>query len=348
MAAKYSDLTPGERAHWDEYTNLRQISGWTGFDANQNARKIAARAWLVARRKEIWKQAQPKAKGGDGQGWKVSNRRNRHTFLKDEHLNSGAPKRRVRLPAPAVCTNAERVYIEEREVYLTFQTTTAQQKTRKVANLTWLVNRRKRLYHLIKDKPTDARKRRYDVLCIATHTGQAYKDWDRTHNKWGEAIKTGPDPHSRAGIVKWCKSFIGVKESPPDSNRGNPQPSGWQKRVYGGDGVPWCACFAVCSAWDAGIKGSGTASVQLNVNLARQGRGIYRGYTTDPGRVRPGDHCAVMSTSTHTEVVVGPGAYNTVGGNTSSGPGGSQSNGGGVFSRSRRGQIVGWMLIREP
>src|SRR3954449_9771305 len=155
MAAKYSDLTPGERAHWDEYTNLRQISGWTGFDANQNARKIAARAWLVARRKEIWKQAQPKAKGGDGQGWKVSNRRNRHTFLKDEHLNSGAPKRRVRLPAPAVCTNAEKAYIEEREGYLAFASATPEQKRRKLANQKWLVDRRRRLYKLNKDKPTD-------------------------------------------------------------------------------------------------------------------------------------------------------------------------------------------------
>lgn len=348
MAAAYSDLTAAEKAHWNEFCNLRHISGWIGFDADQNARKIAARKWLVERRKEIWRLAQPKSKGGDGQGWKTANRRNRHTFLKDENLNRGAPKHRVRMPAPAVCTSTERVYIEEREVYLVFKTTTPQQKARKVANLAWLVQRRKRLYGLIKQHPTDGRRRRYEVLCIATHAGQAYKDWDKSHNKWGEPIHPPTDPHSRAGIVKWCKSYVGVKEHPAGSNRGEPQPSGWERRVFGGVGVPWCACFSVCSAWDAGISGSGTASVQLNVNLARMGRGIYRGYTTDPRRVRPGDHCAVISTSTHTEVVVGPTAYDTVGGNTSSGPGGSQSNGGGVFARNRRGQIVGWLLIREP
>lgn len=343
--ARYSDLTSAEKAHWDEYTNLREISDWIGFDASQNARRIAARTWLVEQRKKIWRLAQPKAKGGDGQGWKVANRRNRHTFLKDENLNRGAPKHRVRLPAPVVCTDTERVYIEEREVYLTFTTTTPEQKARKVANLTWLVDRRKRLYRLIKDHPTDSRRRRYDVLCIATHTGQAYKEWDRTHNKWGTPTKPPVDPHSRAGIVKWCRHYVGVKENPPGSNAGEPQPGGWMRRVYGGTHIPWCACFAVCSAWDAGIKGSGTASVQLNVNLARRGQGIYRGVTTDPSRVRPGDHCAVISTSTHTEVVVGPSAYDTIGGNT--GPS-SISNGGMVAEGHRRGQIVLWMLIREP
>src|SRR6478752_7592650 len=105
--ATYRDLTAAEKAAWDEYTNLRQISNWPGFDANQNERKLEARLWLVERRKEIWRLAQPKSKGGDGQGWKVANRRNRHTFLKDEHLNRGAPKHRVNLPAPTACTNVE-------------------------------------------------------------------------------------------------------------------------------------------------------------------------------------------------------------------------------------------------
>jgi hypothetical protein len=342
--ASYSDLEKDERTHWDEYQTLRDISDWLGFDAAQQSRKEDARKWLVARRKQIWRLAQPKNKGGDGNGWRHRNRRDRYTFLKDEHLNSGAPKHKVRLPAPAVCTNAEKAYIEEREGYLAFASVNPQQKARKVANLTWLVERRKRLYKLIKDKPTDARQRRYDVLCIATHTGQAYKDWDKAHNKWGVPIKTGPDPHSREGIVRWCNKYVGVKEHPPGSNRGEPHPSDWERRVYGGTGVPWCACFAVCSAWDAGIKGSGTASVQLNVNLARRGQGIYRGYTTDPRRVRPGDHCAVISTSTHTEVVVDA-PYMCIGGNT--GPS-NVSNGGMVAKSNRRGKIVGYMLIREP
>jgi hypothetical protein len=188
---------------------------------------------------------------------------------------------KVRLPAPAVCTNAEKAYIEEREGYLAFASVNHSRSGASWPTW-WLVERRKRLYRLIKDKPTENRKRRYDALCIATRTGQAYKEWDRTHNKWGVPIKTGPDPHSREGIVRWCNKYVGVKEhhlAPTGASRIRPD---WERRVYGGTGVPWCACFTVCSAWDAGIKGSGTASVQLNVNLARKGQGIYRGYTTDP------------------------------------------------------------------
>ena len=217
------------------------------------------------------------------------------------------PKHEVRLPAPAVCTNAEKVYIEEREGYLAFGSITPEQKQRKLDNLNWLVNRRKQLYRLIKEDKTEGRQRRYEALCIATSHGSYYKEWDKKHNKWGVPLtppKPVEDPNSRAGIVRWCNKYVGVKENPAGSNAGEPQPSGWERRVYGGTRIPWCACFSVCSAWDAGIKGSGTASVQLNVNLARKGQGIYRGYTTDPSRVRPGDHCAVGSTSTHTEVVV--------------------------------------------
>jgi hypothetical protein len=349
MAAKasYGDLNKEERAHWDEYQTLREISDWLGFDAAQQERKEDARKWLVDRRKTIWRLAQPKNKGGDGNGWKANNRRARHTFLKDENLNTGAPKHEVRLPAPAVCTNAEKVYIEEREGYLAFGSTTPQQKARKTANLTWLVERRKKLYRLVKEDKTDSRQRRYEALCIATHTGEAYKEWDKKHNKWGVPLKPPTpkaDSSSRAGIVRWCNKYVGVKERPAGSNRGEPQPSGWERRVFGGTGIPWCACFAVCSAWDAGIKGSGTASVQANVNLARRGQGIYRGYTTDWRRVRPGDHCAVISTSTHTEVVVDD-PWDCIGGNT--GPS-NVANGGMVARTQRRGQIVGWMLIREP
>ena len=330
--------------HWDEYQTLREISDWIGFDAAQQQRKEAARKWLVDRRKEIWRLAQKPPKG-DGKGWQVANRRARHTFLKDENLNNGAPKHEVRLPAPAVCTNTEKVYIEEREGYLAFASTSPEQKARKLANVNWLVARRKRLYHLCQEDKTPERQRRYEALCIATSHGSYYKTWDRLHNKWGVPYGDQPSDGGRYDIVRWCNKYVGVKESPPGSNKGEPQPSGWQRRVYGGHGVPWCACFTVCSAWDAGIKGSGTASVQLNVNMARRGQGIFRGATTDPRRVRPGDHCAVISTSTHTEVVVGPSAYDCIGGNT--GPS-NISNGGMVLKTHRRGQIVLWLLIREP
>jgi len=343
VTATYGDLTDQEQAFWNEYETLREISDWVGFDAAQQQRKEAARKWLVNRRKEIWRLAQPKPKG-DGGGWRRYNRRQRYNMLRDDSLNAGAPKHEVRLPAPACCTNTEKVYIEEREGYLAFATVSQEQKVRKLANLNWLIARRKRLYHLTQEDKTDERQRRYEALCIATRHGSYYKKWDAAHNKWG--VPYGDDPKNfRDEIVSWCKHNVGIREKPPGSNSGEPQPSGWMRRVYGGTHIPWCACFSVCSAWDAGVKGSGTASVQLNVNMARRGQGIFRGYTTDPSRVRRGDHCAVISTSTHTEVIVGPSAWDTVGGNT--GPS-SISNGGMVAASNRRGRIVGWLLLREP
>ena len=116
-------------------------------------RTLASGLLLVASRSGGW--LSPGSKGGDGNGWRHANRRDRHTFLRDQNLNAGAPKHEVRLPAPAVCTNTEKVYIEEREGYLAFASTNPEQKKRKVANLNWLVERRKRLYRLIQEDKTD-------------------------------------------------------------------------------------------------------------------------------------------------------------------------------------------------
>lgn len=332
----YGDLTEGEQAHWNEYTNLRQISDWPGFDAAQDQRRADSRTWLQERRKEIWRLAQDPPKG-DGQGWDHANRRARYEFLKDSNLNSGAPKHEVRLPCPGTATDTEKVYIEEREVYLAFGSTTDEQKARKQANVDWLVARRKQLWHLMQDdpdgnKPND-RQARYDALCIATHHGSAYEEWDATHNKWGQPYTptTGAGGDSRSDVKRWLDSYIGVRENPDGSNKGREQPSTWQERVYGSDGVPWCACFAVCSSWDNGVSGSGTAGVYNNVQLAKKGQGIYRGWTSDPSKVHAGDHAFIGSD--HTGVIYDRDTGQTVEGNTSNSQ--SQWNGGEVVKKSR-------------
>jgi len=345
----YGDLTSAEQAHWNEYTNLRQLSDWPGFSDGQRQRRTDSRAWLVERRKSIWRSAQPKSKGGDGKGWNVANRRTRWEFLKDANLNTGAPKHEVRLPAPGAMTQTERVYVEEREVYLVFTSTSDAQKARKVANVDWLVNRRKQLYRLLRDEPNKMareRKARYDALCIATGHGKVFTEWKKTHNKWGVPIKTEPTT-GRAVAVSNARKHLGVKENPANSNRGEPQPSGWQRRVFGSTGVPWCACFTSCMAWDAGVEGSATAAVSVACSMARAGKGIYRGATRDPSRVRRGDHAVIGCESCHIEMVISDtDPYHTIGGNTSPGAGGSQYNGGGVFERHRRGQVVLWLLVR--
>lgn len=347
----YGDLTEGEQAHWNEYTNLRAISDWPGFDEAQDQRRADSRQWLEDRRAELWHYLN--SEPIDEEANEDNKRRQRYEFLKDENLNSGAPKHEVRLPCSGTATDTERVYIEEREVYLAFGSTTDEQKARKQANVDWLVSRRKELWHLMQDdpdgnKPND-RQTRYDQLCIATHYGSAYDpEWTSTHNQWGQPYTptTGAEGGGRSACKEWLDKYLGVHENPDGSNCGHEQPSKWQARVYGDDGVPWCACFAVCSSWDNGVSGSGTAGVWNNTDLAKKGQGIYRGYTTDPSRIHAGDHAFISDD--HTGVIYDRDSGTTVEGNTSA-SGGSQWNGGQVAKKSRGwGYWTGFGLVRYP
>jgi hypothetical protein len=139
------------------------------------------------------------------------------------------------LPCPPSATKTERVYIEEREVYLAFAATTNEQKARKTANVDWLVERRKQLYTLMQDSSdaenkANGRSDRYRALCIATHHGDAYEQWADTHNKWGKAYTEDGVETSTGGVQtrSWfkahCRSYLRISESPPGSNRGAPQP----------------------------------------------------------------------------------------------------------------------------
>jgi hypothetical protein len=340
----YGVLTEGEQAHWNEYTNLRQISDWPGFDAEQDQRRADAKAWLNAKMDDIVEAAET-----DG-GWDKSDRGERYDQLSKQ--NNGSPKHEVRLPCPGSATDSEKVYIEEREVYLVFGSTTDEQKARKQANVDKLVEKRKKLWHLMQDDPSNNksndRQARYDALCIATSHGEVYEEWDKTHNKYGEPYSEDDDVRSE--IAKWLDKYVGVSENPKGSNTGSPQPSEWQRRVYGDDGVPWCACFSVCSSWDAGVTGSGTASVGNNADLARQGKGIYKGYTTDPSKVRIGDH--MFKNGDHTGVARGTlqsnGNIRGVEGNTSgTTSSGSQWNGDVVADKTRHHSYwTGYGLIR--
>ena len=347
----YGDLTEAEQHHWDAYATLRAITDWEGFTDAQNNRKLAERDWLVNQRKEIWRCAEGKKPCDGGAGWDVNNRYARYETLKDSSLNTAEAKHEYTLPAGG-CTPTEKVYIEEREGWLMIggdgQSADDAQKQRKVANSDWLVARRKQVWHLGEDEGWDEadRELRYTNLCIATHHGQAWEDYEQSHNKYGQETSSGsPGGSTRSACKDWLDSYLGVHENPDGSNRGSPQPSNWQVRVYGDDGVPWCACFAVCSAWDCGVSGSGTAGVWNNTQLAKQGSGIYKGYTTDPGKVHAGDHAFISDD--HTGVIYDRDSGTTVEGNTSNS--GSQWNGGSVVKKNRGwGYWTGFGLVRFP
>ena len=354
----YSDLTETEQHYWDEYGTLRAITDWAGFTDAQENRKQAARTWLQEQRKEIWRCAEGKKPESCKPGWNINNRSARYETLKDDNLNTATAKHEYTLPASG-CTDTEKSYIEEREGYLMIGGDGASadddQKARKTSNSDWLVERRKKVYSLInsssdQENKDNNRSTRYSNLCIATHYGDQWDKYEREHNKYGQEIHDsggGSGKTGRSACKDWLDSFLGVHENPDGSNKGSPQPSKWQQRVYGSDGVPWCACFAGCSAWDNGVSGTVTAGVANNVSLAKQGSGIYKGWTNDPSKVHAGDHAFIGSD--HTGVIYDRDTGQTVEGNTSP-SGGSQWNGGQVAKKTRGWGYwsAGFGLVRFP
>jgi hypothetical protein len=348
----YDSLTEAEAAHWDEYTRLRELSDWPGFTDEQDDRRAESRSWLVAQRKQIWRAAEGELEGVVV-GWHVNDRSERYAQLKDDKLNGGTCRRVASLPRDG-CTDSERALIAERCTWWMVDSTTDAQKSRKQDCTDWLIARRKQVYGLIADGPeseNDANNRhgRYGDLCVATRYGDAYDEWLETHNASDGSAKSSSSS-SRADVVANCRRYLGVSENPPDSNRGNPEPDGWQGRVMGYSGQPWCACFATCMAWDVGVVGSGSAGVQVIVDMARAHQGMFRGWTTDPGDVLRGDFAVIGCTSCHIGVVVdSDDPYHTIEGNTSPGSEGSQYNGGCVAERHRSGgDVVGWALVDYP
>jgi hypothetical protein len=346
MADNYDKLTEAEKAYWDIYTRLREISDWEGFSDAQDLIKNSARDWLVNQRKYIWRCAEGEIDGVKS-GWGINNRQARYDQLKDDKLNNGSCRRVCQLPTNGG-TPSEKAGISEREMWWRVSSVDDATLDWRQSNADWATNKRKQIWHLADEEGWDEAERelRYNNLCVATKHGSPYDDWAKSHNTTtGEKKSSGGGKSSRSACVDWLEKNIGVHENPDGSNKGNPQPSGWQNRVYGDDGVAWCACFAVCSAWDNGVKGTGTPGVWNNTDLAKKGQGIYKGYTTDPSKVHAGDHAFISDD--HTGVICDRETMATIEGNTSNS--GSQWNGGSVVKKDRGpGYWTGYGIVDFP
>jgi hypothetical protein len=351
MADHYDQLTDTEAAYWDIYTRLRALSDWDGFTDGQESHKDAARSWLINQRKFIWRCAEGKETPEYKAGWDINQRSERYAQLDENNLNAGSCRRTCQLPTNAG-TPTEKSVISEREMWWRVSSVDNDTKKWRQDNADWLTSRRKQVWHLGEDEGWDEaeRKTRYDNLCIATKTGQAYDDWATSHDTTTGEKKSSGGSSSRAQAVSRARSYLGVTESPANSNRGNPQPDGWEGRVYGSSGVPWCACFATCMAWDSGVKGSSSAAVQVIMSMAQNHQGMFRGWTTDPSEVLRGDLAVIGCATCHIGVVVdSDDALHTIEGNTSPGTEGSQFNGGCVAEKHRsRGEVIGWALVDYP
>lgn len=163
-------------------------------------------------------------------------------------------------------------------------------------------------------------------------------------------------PFTAAQFVDKLAGQVGTTEHPAGSNR---TPYG---AAVGLDGVPWCAILpawawgALGAPWRAWWGLSGTYWAYCPTLLTE---GKARGLAVSVEDVRAGDlvfeafssRTIAMRYPEHIETATGPLSSThlvpTIGGNTSSGDNGSQSNGGGVFRRQRaRSLVVG--VIRPP
>lgn len=136
-----------------------------------------------------------------------------------------------------------------------------------------------------------------------------------------------------------ARKHIGLTESPAGSNWG-PTISDWIKSAGYNSPVPWCGCAV--NAWCvAGGVPSGAGWIGYTpaiIQHAKAGTGGWSWHTDcAPGDLvlydSPGGDAAVHVGMAEKRIAAGH--VQTIEGNTSSGPGGSQANGGGVFRRDR-------------
>jgi peptidoglycan hydrolase-like protein with peptidoglycan-binding domain len=163
----------------------------------------------------------------------------------------------------------------------------------------------------------------------------------------------------REAAMKHLEKRLGYTEQPADSNCDNRSDGirTAQDHCAGGGTwlryQPWCGCWAFYALEAAGVQkiDSHLASVASIEDAARSGSKCYKGWTTDRSKVKKGDLVIIGGYGVHVETVRGFSGSNTltIGGNTSPGTSGSQSNGGGAYARTRYpSEVRGYALVRYP
>jgi hypothetical protein len=354
MASDYDLLTPAEQDTWNEYTRLRQVSDWQGFSAAQDARRAAARAWIVERREYISDLANGDV-AGEPAGWDHANRQERFDFLGG--MNGGEPRNVCQLPTTAG-TPSEKALITEREAWWNITTDYAEQKARRQANVDELIDRRQYVWHLAEGQiPGETpgwdhadRRQRYANLQVATRYGSAYADWCDTHDQTTGA-ELGSGSSGRQAALDWMEAHRGCFESPAGSNcdsRTDGIRTAQDACVEMGSSGTWLRYEPWCGVWCANAMAAGgvknlsynLASVEWIEAQAKAGRAPFTGWTTDPGRVRAGDLVTLFSPGQHVGMVLEPGS------NPVTEEGNSQDTS--ARRQRNRSDVVGYALVAFP
>jgi len=139
-------------------------------------------------------------------------------------------------------------------------------------------------------------------------------------------------------IIDRARKELGTHERPPGSNR--TKYGDW----YGSDGVPWCAMF---QSWIFAHEGMPEIKFAYTPTFAQHfvDEGRWHESSPAPGDVVFFNFPDSLDRIQHVGLVVdveGGGSIVTIEGNTSSGDGGSQDNGDGVYRKVRSSSIVGY------
>jgi hypothetical protein len=357
-AAEWQYLGDGEQATCEEYTFLRRLEDWQGYDDAQTARRKAAWHWLNDRLAEY--------ESGAAAHWAHASERESYIDAVlhgyDELHFKQAEYPRDWLPNGH---DDQNVYAKERCYYVSFESAYDEQKQRKLDNLHRLQSERQGLWRYAEEHGWDGdhRRQRYDDLQIATHYGSAWEDW-----KAGDYEYTDPDPafntkppagNWREKSGSWHDGHLGITESPADSNCDSRSDGIRTSQDGCANGTwlryqPWCGCWAWSGLYAAGKVSKGDswlASVASIEDYARAAKGPFKGWTTDGSKAKKGDLVILFGRGQHVGTVrsIDSGYAYTWEGNTSSGNSGSQSNGGGSYkrSRSRSSETYGYALVRD-
>jgi hypothetical protein len=158
---------------------------------------------------------------------------------------------------------------------------------------------------------------------------------------------------ARSRAVNAFLAKVGTRERPPGSNSGGIITT--METFWGFGRVPWCgiAC-GYHAAKFGGVKGlrSDVASVSAIEAHAKSHHSPYGQWRNGPEGALPGSFVVIGGSGVHVGMLVQPlsgGRARTVEGNTSFGPGGSQSDGGCIAARVRSAaEITGVATMNYP
>ncbi len=172
----------------------------------------------------------------------------------------------------------------------------------------------------------------------------------RAAERLKEQKEHGASPRSRA--VNAFLAKVGTIEHPPGSNGGGI--ISVMQAYWGFGRVPWCGIAVGYHAEKYGGVNlcSDVASVAAINNHAKSKQAPYGSFQSDPRGAHPGAFVIIGGPGTHVGMLVealSDGSARTVEGNTSFGPGGSQSNGGCIAARVRSPrEIYGVATMNYP